>query len=149
MIKIGKKVENDGCGVAHYNLTINYMIGDADGYTEEYAWLSEDNVYLEKVLRILDKLKPTKGSWGISFDADRIQKQWKEGNITEEEYKFFIALAYTAGDGEIITNEDSYDEFEEAAPLFYAETEYSYVTFEGYELTYTDKFGVEYEAKLE
>jgi hypothetical protein len=53
-------------GHPHYILKYDYMIGDSDGYTSEKIRVSVDNPFLERYVTLLNSLKPTKGTWGLT-----------------------------------------------------------------------------------
>lgn len=45
----------------HIKLTVNYMIGDADGNAYKECKISLTNPFLPHVLSVLDKMKPMQG----------------------------------------------------------------------------------------
>ncbi len=146
-IKIKKPRKNKAKIDPYYILRYNYMIGDADGYTTEESEISIDNPYVERYVTLLNKLKPTKGHWGLSLDEDDIEKCFKEGQITKDSFEFLKGLMFEESFGE---NEDSNEdkfkyEFWEGVR---SETEYSFLVFQGADLIYVDENGKENETEI-
>lgn len=134
MIEIINKKGNKKKQTPYYQLIFNYMIGDSNGSTSEEMDISiEDIDIVEKFIKIISKLEPTKGYWGISLDKYRIGYHRDEGQINDEEYGFLTKVMF------------EYDKNDETAGYFYecvqSETEYSYLTFEGVDLYYYDEYG--------
>jgi hypothetical protein len=130
----------------HYKLTINYMIGDADGKTREIVKLSEDNPYIERFCTLLMKLKPLPSTWGIVFGSDSLSKFVKDGQITEDDAKFLSATMFDDDDDDEfgkydIENDKFLNEFYNCIS---GETEYSFLVFETLDLKYYDENNVEY-----
>jgi len=128
----------------HYLLVYNYMIGDADGNTTEEVTVSLDNPYVEKYCKLLNKLNPTKGYWGVSLDQDRLKDHLKAKQITKNDFEFLSKLMF-----ENYEEDDTDDDF---AYEFYdgvrSETEYSFLTFEGVDLYYVNEYGQKLETKF-
>ena len=125
----------------YYMLKINYMIGDSNGYTTEKGKISEDNPYLEPFLKILDKLQPPKGHWGIVFrDIDNYSSQ-----LTDEEFKLFenVNCLYDIDEDEL--DDKSLEYLEELSNLIRDDIEYSFLVYQDYELIYVDEFKKKHE----
>jgi hypothetical protein len=96
-----------------YKLTINYMIGDADGYTNEFSTIRANNPFLKPLTDALDKLGSIEGHWGFIFDDTHLYGNLKNGNINRFEYDLLCLLSYcyeyeeTQPDDE---DDDSYDD---------------------------------------
>jgi hypothetical protein len=133
----GKKVE------PHYLLKYNYMIGDADGNTNEKVKVSLNNPYLERYVTLLNSLQPCKGTWGLILDTENITKVFKEGQITEDDYRFLTGLMFEYWEDE--ESEPYFKENDKYSQEFYdgveGETEYSFLVFEGVKLYYIDENG--------
>jgi hypothetical protein len=151
MIKIIKeKTKNKKAKEPYYTLKYEYMIGDANGSTNEKVRLSVDNPFIEIYVTALNKLKPTPGHWGVMLESEGLYEHFEQKQITKEEYKI---LSFVIGCDE----DDEDEEDEEGEKLEYTDeemaflhefeegvravTEYSFLVFEGAELTYTDEFG--------
>lgn len=141
MIKI-LPVRKDSYASPFYELVYNYMIGDADGDTDETCEVSVDNPYLERYVRLLNSLKPTNGHWGIILESDRLEKHYLEGQLTEDDYKFLSDIMFYGYDdrGEDISEKES-EWYEELASGVRGDAEYSFLVFQGVELYYYDKEG--------
>jgi len=133
----------------HYLLTYNYMIGDADGDTTEKVEVSLDNPYLERFVKLMNSLQPTKGYWGICLEEGRLENHFKEGQITEDDYNFLLALLFDWETKSTFViepeNEEYSHEFSEGVR---SETEYSFLSFEGIDLQYVDEFGKKHKAVI-
>ena len=140
----------------YYVLKYEYMIGDADGYTSEKTEISADNPFIERYVKLLNKLKPTKGTWGLVFGYGILYKCYEEGQITLDDYNFLMRLAYSESleeeeDDDAInyfkTEEENNwaDEFGEGIR---SETEYSFLVFQGIELKYVDEDGKKHKTKF-
>lgn len=133
-----------------YKLTINYMIGDADGYTNEFSTIRANNPFLKPLTDALDKLGTIEGHWGFIFDSEHIYGNLKNGNINRFEYDLLCLLSYCY-------EPESYDDYEESSVkflkkytyevsdtniayleefdgLFRSEASYSFLVYEGYKL---------------
>lgn len=125
------------------------MIGDSNGNTCEYAHPSMDNPFIERFVKLINKLKPLKGHWGIVFDGS-IYGYFNEGQITEEEYHFlertmFESIEY---DDKMVYTEQELEYLAEFIDGITGETEYSFLCFEGCTLTYFDEFGDEHQTQF-
>lgn len=125
----------------NHKLTINYMIGDANGYTKEEATISLDNPFLKPITDTLDKLKSPKGYWGISMSHNHVIANKKEGNISDKECDLLcLVLGYAMYEKEDIEaiglegSEENLKFLEEFDGIFLDETVYSFLSYEGYKL---------------
>ena len=131
----------------YYVLEYDYMIGDANGSTTEETRISIDNPFVERYVTLLNKLKPVKGSWGVQLESSDIYGNFEEKRITKDDYNFLIRTMFgTEGeedDGlEPYFTSDSDNKFaDEFADGVRAETEYSFLVFEGVDLYYYDENG--------
>lgn len=116
-------------------LVINYMIGDADGNTDESCEMeieSQDDLdALEIIQDILDNnTKPNKGSWGFSLSQkDFAEKSDVIYNLLynqEEAPKIYKGIKLNAAILERISN--IVDE------CFRSDAEYSFLVYQGYDL---------------
>lgn len=159
MIKIVKKKSKKKKRTPYYILKYNYMIGDANGYTNEKVIISENNPFLERYVTLLRSLKPTTGRWGIVFDEYRLFNHYKEGQITKDDYAFLIKMMFENVDINEDEDEEQFDEFivnpedEEYSFEFYdgikGDTEYSFLVFEGVDLHYVDEYGEKHKTIIE
>lgn len=140
-----------------YILTYNYMIGDSNGETTEDVRVSVDNPYLERYVKLLSKLKPTKGHWGIILNDSRLFEHFKEKQITKEEYCFLNRMMFEEYDEEGDESDEQYKfeipkENEKYADEFHdgvrSGTEYSFLVFQGVDLIYVDEFGIEHKTRI-
>jgi hypothetical protein len=126
----------------YYLLYFQYMIGDADGDTEGEAYVSLDNPFVERFVTLLNRLKPPKHYWGFGLKQDKIEEIYKEGQMTEDEYKFLTRILFDdREDNDYFKTEqenDWADEFNEGVK---GEVEYSFLTFQGVYLIYVDETG--------
>lgn len=117
----------------HYILTIDYMIGDADGdHSETFEFYQDEDYYLQNaiaLIEILKKLRPTKGYWGIMLEEERLSKAVLENQITDEE-KFFVL----DGPFQEIIRDSCCDERE-------------WLTLEEAYLVYVDEYGIQHDVK--
>lgn len=141
----------------YYILKYEYMIGDANGYTNEKITVSADNPFIERYVKLLNKLEPTKGTWGIILSyGNRMWSHHQEGQITLDDYNFLNRLAFPESldeeeDEESINyfkteqENDWADEFYEGVR---SDTEYSFLVFQGVELKYVDEYGKKHKTKF-
>lgn len=137
-------------GKPYYKLIINYMIGDADGETTAEAKLSVDNILIEPVCRALDKLDKTDGCWGICLSPEDMDNHFKEGQITEYECDLLQKVMdsdYRFVDETVDDTmpEEFLNEFEN---VLLKDTEYSFLVYQSYYLTYFDENGVEFNTQF-
>ena len=114
----------------YYTLTVYYMIGDADGDSQYSIEFDELNPSIEKLLTALAKLGDyhPKGYWGWIFDSENYRLAIKDGVLTEEDIEAFK-----------IENEEL-----ESWEVIKSDGEYYFLVYKGYEVTYTDKTGLEH-----
>lgn len=134
------------------------MIGDNDGHTTEDIELSVNNPYIEKYCKLLDKLKPTKGYWGISFEKHKIYGNYTEGRLTKDEYIFLREIMFPENDWDDFDEDEKAENYFKTAEEFEyvyelnegirSETEYSFLTFQGYKLFYYDENGKKNKTKF-
>jgi hypothetical protein len=157
MIEIKKEKKKKKKIEPYYILKYDYMIGDADGDTSEKVHISKDNPYLERYVKLLNSLEPTKGHWGVMLSSDRLYAHCKEGQITEDDYNFLSALMFEDYDYDDEDEDDKektsyFKEDDEYAGEFFegvmAETEYSFLVFEGVSLKYVDEDGVKHKTVI-
>lgn len=152
MIKLKEKKKSNKKHTPVYNLKLNYMIGDANGYTsEEETFPIESADVLEKFCKILDKLKPLNGTWGIVFDRG-LDRWFKEGQITQEDldfWKIYVDNDYKEEDLDDEAN-DILDKIGDTLNyLIRGETEYSFLVYQDYTLTYYDEDNVKHDTYFE
>lgn len=117
-------------------LTIHYMIGDANGNTEEVASLdieTQDDLDALTIIRhLLDNYtEPNKGTWGfIMDDGNWSAKPGEVYNLLynqEEAPEEYLGIKINKGILDMISRIK--DE------AFTGDTEYSFLVYEGYEIT--------------
>lgn len=152
MIKVVEKKNNKKKQDPYYELVYNYMIGDGKGNTKEEVIVSVDNPFVERYVKLLNKLEPTKNHWGIVFEGNRIYESYNEGQITKDDYLFLERMMkedYEDEDEDVFivskSDEDYASEFYEGVR---GETEYSFLVFEGIDLYYYDEYGVKHETRI-
>ena len=155
MIKIIEKKSNKKKQDPYYELIYNYMIGDGKGNTSEEVIVSVNNPFVERYVKLLNSLRPTKNHWGIVFERNRVYESYQEGQITKDDYLFLERMMneyYEDGDGdgegEFIVSADDEDYASEFYEGVRGETEYSFLVFEGITLSYYDEYGVKHETKI-
>lgn len=137
-----------------YVLTYNYMIGDANGDTEEEVDVSLNNPFTERYVTALNKLHPIPGHWGVMLEENRLHAHLKEGDITQDEY-IILQTVFSYGeydpidseefseeDNPLILSEEDKDFLAEFEDGVRADAEYSFLVFQGADLVYVDEFGV-------
>lgn len=154
MIKIiekKKKKKQD----PYYLLNFNYMIGDARGYTNEEMVVGvEDAEIVERFVKLMNKLEPTKGHWGVMLEDDRIYNHFQEGQITEDDYDFLSTVLFE--DWEDEDDEEDEDKVENKykelngyfSECVRSDVEYSFLIFEGIDLYYYDESGVKHDTEI-
>lgn len=75
-----------------YRFTINYMIGDADGYQSESKIIDGDNVFLKDFDKALSNLKSPYGN--VEFNNETIDFNEKKGFISEFEADLLRIIIY-------------------------------------------------------
>ena len=106
----------------YYTLTIYYMIGDADGNSQYSVEFDKLNPSIEKLLTSLIKLGGyyPEGHWGWMFDNEHYKLAIKDGVLTKEDVEAFKI------EDEVIKSE----------------TEYYFLVYQGFGITYTDETGL-------
>lgn len=119
------------------------MIGDADGNTQEETYVSLDNPFVERFVTLLNRLKPPKGYWGFGLVDDKIEKIYKEGQMTEDEYKFLFSILFfdEVEDDNYFKTEQEKDWAYEFNDGIIGEVEYSFLTFKRVDIIYVDETG--------
>ena len=169
MIKIKTKTKKKA--KPYYKLTFDYMIGDANGNTSESMKIMESDTeglkLVEKFVPLMNKLNATKGTWGIVLDG--FGEFLSEGQITEEEWEFLSKVSdeyYWTEEylPELYSEKGhSEEEIEELlddcmskdesigyfSDVVKGDTEYSFLVFQGAELTYYDETGSKHKTSIE
>lgn len=166
MIEIVKEKTSTKKKTPYYKLKYEYMIGDANGQTSETVKVSHKNPYVERFVKLLNKLKPVKGTWGIVFEYNFLDNLLLEKQITQDDYLFLNRMmGIDADDADEYDEDEEEKEFSETTNVFkvekenekYAnefregvtgETEYSFLVFEGVKLTYYDEYGKSHKTKI-
>lgn len=136
VIEVAEEQINSSLGIGDtVALIIDYMIGDADGDTEE-SWCfkieSQDDLdALEVIQDILDNhTEPNKGTWGFSLgESDFRQKSKEVYNILYNEEKApseYKGIKLNKNILETISNI--------VEECFRSDTEYSFLVYQGYRL---------------
>lgn len=129
----------------NYKLKIFYMIGDADGHTDEEATISVNNPFLPIVTKALDNLKVPDGSWGLRLSYEHYDKNFEAKNINELEYDILTLVTNYNYENdehcdEILEKHNfessgiNIDFLYEFEGIFTDETEYSFLVYEKYKL---------------
>lgn len=136
LIELAEKQLNSGLGIGDtVTLTIDYMIGDSDGDTEESTTIqidSQDELDAISVITyILDNhTEPNEGTWGFILDPENFRKKPVDVyNILynqEEAPETYNGIKLNSKILDIIG--DIVDD------CFSGETEYSFLVYEGYNL---------------
>lgn len=127
-----------------YKLKVYYMIGDANGHTDEEGIISANNPFLSLVTNALDNLKKVKGRWGMVLDGKFYSQNLEDGNISKSEYDLLRLVSGYGYDEDIAdeylktngfeVNEENYEFLNEFEGLFIYDTSYSFLVYEGYKL---------------
>ena len=157
MIKIKEKKQNKRKSKPYYLLVFDYMIGDADGETTEKVKLSIDNPFIERFVTLINKLKPTKGTWGIVFEEYDFEKFYVEKQLTKENYDFLKTLMFDTdfeSEEYLLDNTFKIEKKDEKYAYEFFEgirgqTEYSFLVFQGVTLYYYDQYGVKHDTYFE
>lgn len=153
MIKILEKKNKKKKQDPYYLLKFNYMIGDARGYTnEETAVGIEDAEIVERFVKLMNKLKPTKGHWGIMLEDDRIYEHFQEGQMTEDDFNFLSTVLFEDWEDEEEEEDEVENKYKHLNGYFSdcvrADAEYSFLIFEGIDLYYYDEYGIKYDTEI-
>ena len=142
-IKKDRKNQKKVCD-PYYLLVYNYMIGDANGNTTEEVEVSLENPYLERYYKLLKSLRPIHGHWGVMLDEYKLKNHLAEEQITENDYEFLIKMMFNK-DSKFVVPEENVEFAHEFSDGVRADTEYSFLVFEGLELFYIDEYGKQHE----
>lgn len=116
----------------YFEVTLYYMIGDADGDTTE-TLIYKTEKELEKdipYIRLLQKIKPLEGHWGIQFSSYPNKYPGEYIGLTKEEYSEFMDLLdYKTTPGEPIS------------ASLYSERDSYWVVFQNIDVVYVDENG--------
>lgn len=150
MIKILPNVKPTKPQEPYYNLTYNYMIGDADGETTEESTCSINNPYVERYVTLLNKLTPPKGHWGIILERSRLKDHFEQGQLTQEEYDFLKCTMFNDNSGSTFNpSEGDLDEYlYDFCEGVRGDAEYSFLVFEGITLEYVDEYGEVFQTEI-
>lgn len=128
----------------NYSFKVNYMIGDADGYTSEQATISVNNPFVKLVSDALHKLENIEGHWGVMLDDEHYKGNRDAGNISEMEYKLLTLVTDGCYDEDMVDEffdaygyyktEENYDYIMDFDGLLRSDAEYSYLVYEGHTL---------------
>lgn len=114
-------------------LKIKYMIGDDHGKTSYKADVDPSNPILPIITSTLDKLVPLEGHWGIALNSETLEYNLKNGNISQVEHDVFMA-ARNDDDELAVKHGFESDDLADFCDIFYDDTEYSFLTYQGYKL---------------
>lgn len=128
----------------NHKLKVFYMIGDADGHTDEEAVISINNPFLKPITEALDKLGEIEGHWGTMLDEEHYHGNKKIGNINDFEYELLCLVtgySYDEDDANVFLkkygyeqSEQNHDYLQEFEGLFISDTEYSFLVYKDYKL---------------
>jgi hypothetical protein len=121
-----------------YVLTLEYMIGDADGDTLEQMDVKIGNRNIERFVKILRKLKGNKSRWCIILDESSMKRVLKERQITKEEFDFIMPLMFEEYEDEMGNEIHGSGEFSD---VISCRTGYDFLKFQDVTLKYLDKNG--------
>lgn len=124
----------------YFHIVFNYMIGDGDGETT-YDFTCGDSEIEEvvKYVKILNKLKPLKGYWGICFKDYPKEYPGKYIGISKEEYDILLDLLNSSEDDGIKG---------EFCKCLVDEMEYYFLVFQYIEIYYYDKNNAKFKVKF-
>lgn len=126
----------------NYNLKIEYMIGDHKGYTINEANININNPFIKIIINALDKLKICDGSWGIQLKYDNYNCNYKNKNINKLDFDLLCLVSdYTEDSAIEFFNEHNFENsninheyLQDFDGLLVADTEYSFLIYNGYKL---------------
>jgi hypothetical protein len=128
----------------NYKLKIFYMIGDADGNTDEEAIISINNPFLKPLTEAFDKFGVIDGHWGMLLDDEHYDGNRKIGNINDFEYDLLSLVTAHVYDEDTTNDflkkygydesEQNRDYLQEFEGLLISDTEYSFLVYQGYKL---------------
>lgn len=144
---VATKIANFKYGIGDsVDITFEYMIGDADGDTQESMCYGIDDENALNALTIMcdildNHTDPNEGTWGFCMDRENFSEKPAQvyhvlyGADDEDEDSESIT-EYTTTDGTVITLNPEIIAYigEMVDELFTSETGYSFLIFEGYEI---------------
>ena len=151
MMKILENKKSTQKITPHYMLTINYMIGDADGDTQYSSEVRLENPYIERFLTLIDNLPQRPGHWGLSLDNACISDLFKHKLLSEDDYKFLCKFMPKYGEYDDIVEpltDEEYEDFDAISSCIRSDVEYSFLTYESYELDYYDENGTKFNTEI-
>jgi len=131
-----------------YELTYNYMIGDAHGYTTFEVSCDVNNPYIERYVTLLNKLKPPKRYYGVVLESDKIQKMFDEGHFSEDDYEFLKRMLFCDNESKFVVEKENEEYSYDFGEGVRSETDYSWLTFTGIDLEYKDEYGVIFQTRI-
>jgi len=141
-LKKSKKETSKKKTIPYYKLVFNYMIGDADGQTNKICKIATDHPYVERFVKLLNSVKPVKGTWGIILNKETLDKFLKEKQISKDDHKFLKNLMFEEYE------EDNEYKCYDFYDCIQSDTEYSFLVFEGIDLYYYDEKGIKHETEI-
>ncbi len=128
----------------NYKLKIEYMIGDANGYTKEEATINIYNPFVTIITEALDKLQIPEGSWGLALNGEAYLDNYENNNISELQYDLLCLVSNYSYEEDTAIEffekhnfkniKENHDYLEEFEGLLIDDTEYSFLVFEDYTL---------------
>ena len=128
----------------NYKFKVYYMIGDADGHTDTEAIISVNNPFLQTIIKALDKLEVDEDHFGLQLDDRDYSYNYNKNYINKLEYDLLRLVSnynYEEDDADEFFKEHNFENTEtnhdyllEFEGLFIADTEYSFLSYEGYKL---------------
>lgn len=128
-----------------YKIHLNYMYGDADGYSDETFYVDEDYEYLEELITFLNSLSEAFPHGMAGYDTYGVdnteyywlfaEDYWLEDEDLDEEEK---AKREKMLDNNSIVIDIPYERWNGGG----------HASFEGYEITYIDDVGNEFEVEI-
>lgn len=126
-------------------LKYKYQIGSSSDNIVEKIKVSNNNPFVERYCKLLNEVKPLKGSWGTMLEMKEVSGWLKEKQITKDDYNFLTRVMFPENlddeDDEVVnyfkTEEDNkwadelclgVDGFDSGVR---SDTEYSFLVFEG------------------
>jgi hypothetical protein len=147
MIKVVEKQKSKKAKNPYYKLKFNYMIGDADGHTDEEMTVSVgwNDELIERFVKLINSLKPLEGTWGIVFDHYEFDKF--KTQLNDDDFNFLKNVMFEDWD-----DDEDEEEGDKNNGLFadciQGEAEYSFLVFEGVDLYYYDENGVKHDTEF-
>lgn len=110
-----------------YELTIEYMIGDADGYDSKMEYISLNNPFIDDFVRIAENIR--------SFDSQDIEKAINKGKITKADHELLRKIRW----GEGFSSEIEKEFAAEIKDIIIDETDLGWFTIEDVYLSRTKR----------